>query len=149
MKTYKGFIGPLEPHQIIVFGSNPQGIHGAGAAKIALEHFGAKYGKGRGFYGQSYALVTKNLTPFYYEVETELEYEQAGPRSVSLRQIQDNIMELYAFALNNPDKEFFIAYSDSNNNLNGYTAQEMANVFNSFDIPDNIVFNEDFAKLFV
>lgn len=148
MKTYQGLIGPLEEHQIFVFGSNPEGRHGSGTAKIALEHFNAKYGKGRGFYGQSYALVTKNLTPFYYEAEKEIEYENHGLRSVTLKQIQDNIMDLYAFALDNPEKEFWIAYTASNENLNGYSAKEMADVFNSMEIPENIVFNEDFVKLF-
>ena len=51
MKTYKGLIGSLEEHQVFVFGSNPEGRHGAGTAKIVLDHYGAKYGVGRGLHG--------------------------------------------------------------------------------------------------
>jgi hypothetical protein len=45
---------------IFVFGSNISGYHGAGAAKVALQKFGAKYGNGIGLSKQSYAIPTKN-----------------------------------------------------------------------------------------
>ena len=44
MKTYKGNITP-EPGTIFVFGSNPEGVHGAGSAKVARLQFGAIYGR--------------------------------------------------------------------------------------------------------
>ena len=44
---------------IFVFGSNLDGIHGAGAARFAHEHHGAKMGVGEGLTGNSYALPTK------------------------------------------------------------------------------------------
>jgi len=46
---------------IFVFGSNKSGIHGAGAAKYALKHYGAKWGIGEGIVGNSYALPTKGF----------------------------------------------------------------------------------------
>jgi len=54
---------------------------------------------------------------------------------------------LYDYARNNPDKEFLVSdYSETN--LNGYTGQEMADMFsNAGSIPSNIVFNENFDKL--
>lgn len=48
----------LAPNEIFVFGSNLQGMHGGGAARMAYEHFGATWGKGIGLYGQSYAIPT-------------------------------------------------------------------------------------------
>ena len=48
----------LDPDEIFVFGSNARGKHGSGAARIALDHFGAVYGKGHGLHGQSYAIDT-------------------------------------------------------------------------------------------
>jgi len=45
---------------IFVFGSNLSGIHGAGAAKFALDHHGAKWGQGVGLQGNSYAIPTKD-----------------------------------------------------------------------------------------
>lgn len=46
---------------IFVFGSNLAGVHGAGAAKEALEKWGAQWGIGEGRTGQSYALPTKDV----------------------------------------------------------------------------------------
>jgi hypothetical protein len=148
MKTYKGYIGQLDSNQVFCFGSNPEGRHGAGTAKIAVDHYGAKWKVGRGLMGQSYGLVTKNLRAFFYEVETGIEYELAGRRSVSIEHIEHNIKELYEFAIENPEMEFFIAYTPYGKLLNGYTIEEMAKMFCCINIPDNIVFNEDFIKLF-
>lgn len=47
--------------RIFVFGSNQLGIHGAGAAKWAVDHAGAIYGQPCGGQGQSYAICTKNF----------------------------------------------------------------------------------------
>lgn len=46
--------------EVFVFGSNLAGIHGAGAAKIARQVYGAPYGAGMGFMGCSYAIPTKD-----------------------------------------------------------------------------------------
>ena len=46
--------------KILVFGSNEAGIHGAGAAKVAYEKHGARYGKSYGHYGDSFAIPTKD-----------------------------------------------------------------------------------------
>jgi hypothetical protein len=45
---------------VFVFGSNRQGIHGAGAAWFASRYRGAQAGQGEGLSGQSYALPTKH-----------------------------------------------------------------------------------------
>jgi len=49
----------VEQDEIFVFGSNDAGRHGRGAAKVALS-FGAKYGRGEGLQGNSYAIPTKD-----------------------------------------------------------------------------------------
>ena len=51
----------LEEGQVFVFGSNLQGHHDGGAARVARERFGAIYGQGVGLQGQSYAIPTMNL----------------------------------------------------------------------------------------
>ena len=48
----------LESNEIFVFGSNLAGAHGGGAARIALNCFGAVWGQGVGLQGQSYAIPT-------------------------------------------------------------------------------------------
>ena len=133
MKTYKGVIYKLKDNQIFVFGSNTQGRHGAGAARAAT-YFGAKYGQAEGLQGQSYAIITKDLTKPIHPSRTP-------------EQIEEQIKKLYQFATNNLDKEFLIAYSSTGPLLNAYSPQDMANMFSTFPIPENIIFEEGFNKL--
>ena len=51
-------IKKLAPDEIFVFGSNLAGHHGGGAARVALDRFGAQWGVGEGIQGQSYAIPT-------------------------------------------------------------------------------------------
>ena len=51
-------IKELAPDEIFVFGSNLAGHHGGGAARVALDRFGAQWGQGEGIQGQSYAIPT-------------------------------------------------------------------------------------------
>lgn len=51
-------ITSLGPDEVFVFGSNLAGIHAGGAARVALERFGAVMGQGVGMQGQSYAIPT-------------------------------------------------------------------------------------------
>lgn len=51
-------ITSLAPGEVFVFGSNLAGMHGGGAARVAMQHFGAVWGKGVGLQGQSYAIPT-------------------------------------------------------------------------------------------
>ena len=50
------FITELAQDEIFVFGSNLQGLHMGGAARIAYEKFGAVWGQGVGLQGSSYAI---------------------------------------------------------------------------------------------
>ena len=60
-------INTLESGEIFVFGSNARGAHMGGAARAALENFGAIWGVGEGLQGRSYAIPTmeglENLAP--------------------------------------------------------------------------------------
>lgn len=135
MKTYKGKIEKLEPNQIFVFGSNTQGRHGMGAALIAKQKFGAVYGQSRGLQGQSYAIVTKDLT-------------KSKHPSVRIEDIRYQIFSLYEYAFKHSDKEFLVAYSGTGTNLNGYQSWEMAEMFlHEIAVPPNVVFEEEFSKL--
>ena len=66
-RVYHGVVRPaftpnklseLKPDEVFVFGSNLQGYHGGGAARAAMDRFGAEWGKGVGLQGQSYAIPT-------------------------------------------------------------------------------------------
>lgn len=118
---------------IFVFGSNPEGRHGAGAAKIAATQFGAKRGVGEGLVGDSYALPTKDLRV----------KKNRGLRSISSNDITNNIRKMYEVAKQNPNKKFAVAYTNTERaSLNGYTGIEMANMFKEAGpIPNNVYFS--------
>lgn len=137
MKVYSGKIRSLKPNQIFVFGSNTEGRHGRGSARVAYCLFGAIYGQAEGLQGQSYAIITKDLT-----VSKDKQLRSRTPK-----QIKEQIKKLYVFAEENKDKEFLIPYTANSENLNGYSAEEMSNMFSSFNIPENIIFESSFADL--
>ncbi len=56
-----GTLPTIRPGMIFVFGSNEAGQHGKGAAKVAVEKFGAIRGQGEGRQGNSYAIPTCNI----------------------------------------------------------------------------------------
>lgn len=133
---YEGNIEP-EPNTIFVFGSNPEGRHGAGAAKVAREQFGAKYGQGEGLQGSAYALPTKDLRV----------KNNNSLRSIDEKTIISSIRKLYQVAKQNPTKKFKIGYRNTTDrSLNGYTGLEMIEMFNQAGItPSNIVFSKEWA----
>ena len=51
-------IDKLEEDEIFVFGSNLEGLHFGGAARVAHDRFGAQWGVGVGLTGQTYAIPT-------------------------------------------------------------------------------------------
>lgn len=74
-------IDTLSECEIFVFGSNLQGHHTGGAAKMAYERFGAEWGVGVGPTGQSYAIPTmqSNLKKIRPYVNQFIEYAKQHP----------------------------------------------------------------------
>lgn len=134
---YTGNITP-SANTIFVFGSNPEGRHGAGAAKIAVDKFGAKYGQGEGLQGNAYALPTKDLRVT----------ENNGRKSIKPEQIIESIKKMYDVARQNPNKIFKVAYRNTNSaSLNGYTGYEMIDMFNKAgEAPENVQFSSEWFK---
>lgn len=132
--TYTGNIENLRENQILVFGSNTEGRHGAGVALLARQRFGAKYGQSEGLQGRSYAIITKDL-------------QSSIQPSRSPDQIKEQISKLYEFASINTDKQFFVAYKRGGKNLNYYSDKQMAEMFASFEIPSNVIFEQGFFQL--
>jgi len=135
MKTYNGEIKELKDNQAFVFGSNTEGRHGAGAAKFAMR-YGAIYGQAKGPMGRTFGIITKDLT------------KRKHP-SIAREFIIQQIGECYEWAKRYWNVEFLVPYAGvaDKKNLNGYTNAEMAEMFMSFEIPDNILFEEQFNKL--
>jgi hypothetical protein len=117
-------IFPLKKDEILVFGSNTEGRHGKGLAKLALNRAGAKYGQSRGLQGRAYAIVTKDL--------------RLGERSIPLTSIQEEIKELYEFAKNQTHLKFWVSLIGCS--LAGYEVNEIAALFHMLESerPPNI-----------
>ena len=65
-------ISELKPDEVFVFGSNLEGHHAGGAARVAAQKFGAIWGQGVGMQGQSYGIPTmhggvEEIEPFVTE----------------------------------------------------------------------------------
>lgn len=138
MKTYKGKINQLNSNQIFCFGSNPVGIQGAGSAGFASK---------RGWCSSNEKMNNKLSSSKKSWGIVTITYP-GKRKSVSLEKISENIKKLYDYAEKNPDKEFLIAYTGINNrNLNGYSNNDLAWAFTRNEIPNNIVFEEEFYTL--
>lgn len=120
-------ITELKPNEIFVFGSNTQGRHGAGAAKLALNKFGAIYGQAEGLQGQSYGFITKNLT--------------GGEPTINKAFLQSQALKLIECAKNNPTKTFLLTAVGCG--LAGFPPRYMAQFF-STNLPSNIVLPVEF-----
>jgi hypothetical protein len=136
--TYSGTITKLKPNENVAVGTNTQGRHGKGAALWAFLHAGLKRGHSLGQCGQTYGIVTKDLT-------------QAIHPSISRRSIVFQLTLLYIHAYQHPDQKWFVLYSGTGANLNGYTPAEMRQLFRDAEkdvkMPPNIIFEETFAIL--
>lgn len=142
-KVYQGNITP-ERGTVFVFGSNPEGRHGAGSAAVAVRQFGAKYGVGEGLQGNAYALPT-----------TELRREKwvdGYNQSIPEKEIVRNILRLYATADQYPDRNFKVAYRSRPDEVTlcGYSGKELMAMFKEAaasygGYPDNIWFSQEWA----
>jgi S-adenosylmethionine synthetase len=127
---------PVNPKSILVYGSNTEARHGKGVAKIAREKWGATYGKNpTALVGQSYGIITKDLT------------KRIHP-SIPASYIIEQIKILYNFANEHKDLNFYVPYSASAQNLNAYSAEEMAKMFKEAgSLPENVIFETSFFNL--
>lgn len=116
----------LEKHEIFVFGSNESGIHGAGAAAFAMKKFGAKYGKGWGLEGQTFAIPTKD-----WEI-----------MQLPLSAIKFYIGRFISFANSTPQFKFYVTKIGCG--LAGFTVEDIAPLFTYFNLPDNVILPKEF-----
>ena len=117
-------IEALAPNEVFVFGSNLGGFHAGGAARAALNRFGAVWGQGVGLQGQSYAIPTM----------------QGGVET-----IKPYVDEFIRFAQSRPDLYFYVTRIGCG--IAGFTDEEIAPLFaHALDI-DNIALPKTFHKL--
>jgi hypothetical protein len=102
---------PTDPEAIWVFGSNLIGLHGAGAARVAHESFGAIPGEEVGRHGQSYAIPTKD----------------ERMQTLSLPVIASYVTAFLFHARMNPETTYFVTAVGCG--LAGYAAKDIAPMF--------------------
>lgn len=124
-------ITSLPPNGVFVFGSNPEGRHGAGAAKAAHQLFGAKYYQGEGLQGRSYGIVTKEL-------------RRSHP-AITLQQVEAGVAKMLAFAAENPHLEFYVTKIGTN--LAYFTIKQIGDIFRAYMplMPPNVVLPVEFV----
>jgi hypothetical protein len=98
-------VNVLEEGEIFVFGSNARGLHMGGAARVALEKFGAIMGQGEGLQGQSYAIPTME----------------------GLANLQAAVKRFDQFAREHRELKFFVTAIGCG--IAGYTPEEIAPLF--------------------
>lgn len=112
--------------EIFVYGSNLAGIHGAGAARVAADKFGAVWGEGGHPVGQSYPIPTKDT-----KIET-----------LRLDQIKPFIDIFLRHAIDHGKQQFFITRIGCG--LAGYKDYEIAPMFKG--APNNCNFPEEWKE---
>lgn len=102
---------------IFVFGSNEAGVHGAGAARAALNDWGAVWGVGIGRAGRSYAIPTKD----------------GDIQTLPLDKVQAYVQAFLAYAADSPDDIFLVTRIGCG--LAGFEDKDIAPLFAG--APDN------------
>ncbi len=99
------WIDKLEANEVFVFGSNLEGLHGGGAAAIARK-WGAIWGQGVGFQGQTYAIPTM----------------QGGVET-----IEPYVADFLSFAKSNNSLKFLV--TEIGCGIAGFTVEQIAPLF--------------------
>jgi len=116
-------ITELKPNEIFVFGSNLDGMHGGGAARLAYNRFGAIWGQGVGLQGQSYAIPTM----------------QGGVET-----IKPYVDEFIEFARQHPEYKFFVTQIGCG--IAGFRVKEIAPLFADAIEVENVILPQTFVE---
>lgn len=116
----------------IFVGTNTEGRHGKGAALMARNHFGLKYGVSKGPSGQSYGIVTKDL--------------KLGMRSIPLCDIYEQLIDAFIYAADHGEELcYFVKLGSS---LAGYSIEEIKGLFKRINeeafIPKNVILPKEY-----
>lgn len=117
------FITELKENEIFVFGSNLQGLHGGGAARLAYEKFGAIWGQGVGLQGQSYGIPTMHG---------------------GVDAIKPYVDEFIEFAKSHPELTFLVTRIGCG--IAGFRDEEIAPLFKECIEIDNVILPRSFVQ---
>ena len=114
----------LKENEIFVFGSNLDGMHGGGAARVAHMIFGAIWGQGVGLQGRSYAIPTMH----------------GGVES-----IRPYVDEFITFAQEHPEMTFLVTRIGCG--IAGFTDEQIAPLFIRALEMENVVLPRTFVNV--
>ena len=117
-------IEKLKDNEVFVFGSNIAGHHGAGAARLAMNKWGAKWGKAVGLERQTYGIPTM----------------QGGVET-----IKPYVDAFIDFAKKHQDKIFLV--TEIGCGIAGFTPEDIAPLFKEAETVENIHLPERFWKV--
>lgn len=117
-------IEKLKDNEVFVFGSNIAGHHGAGAARLAMNKWGAKWGKGIGLEGQTYGIPTM----------------QGGVET-----IKPYVDAFIDFTKKHQDKIFLV--TEIGCGIAGFTPEDIAPLFKEAETVENIHLPERFWEV--
>ena len=117
------FITELKENEIFVFGSNLQGLHGGGAARLAYNKFGAIWGQGVGLQGQSYGIPTMHG---------------------GVDDIKPYVDEFIEFAKSHPELTFLVTRIGCG--IAGFRDEEIAPLFKECIEMENVLLPRSFVK---
>ena len=122
-------IQELKDNQIFVFGSNMNGNHAGGAARLAVEKFGAIMGQAEGIQGQSYAIPT---------LDKDME-------KVTEEELVVFLGNFGNYANEHLEKEFLLTAIGTG--IAGFDAGYMAYMVLRANLPDNVTLPKEFVKI--
>jgi len=123
-KFTPGSINSLSANEVFVFGSNLQGHHGGGAARAAMDKFGAIWGQGVGLQGQCYAIPTM----------------QGGVQTIA-----PYVDEFIRYAKQHPDKFFYVTRIGCG--IAGFRDEEIAPLFKMALGLNNVCLPRSFVRV--
>ncbi len=132
-RTTPEFINTLLPGEIFVFGSNTEGRHGAGAARMAAKVFGAEYGVAEGLTGSTYAIPTVDFS--------------LGRERYPMEKVEGHILTFLSFAEAHPSLVFLVTLIGTG--IAGFSVEDVGGILSKYRdrIPDNVVLPQEFLDV--
>ena len=128
MRVSAKHIHKLEDDEVFVFGSNTEGMHAGGAARMAM-NWGAVYGKAFGLQGKTFAIPT-------------VDYTRSGKMSID--EIKKYVDEFLDFTIKNKDKKFLV--TEIGCGIAGFKVSEIAPLFRKALEYSNVYLPERFIN---
>ncbi|MEI0530351.1 hypothetical protein R4I97_02200 [Brachyspira pilosicoli] len=128
MRVSAKHIDKLEEDEVFVFGSNTEGMHAGGAARMAM-NWGAIYGKAFGLQGKTFAIPT-------------VDYTRSGKMSID--EIKKYVDEFLDFTIENKDKKFLV--TEIGCGIAGFKVSEIAPLFRKALEYSNVYLPERFIN---